>query len=106
MTLARSGLSFSGVFRKERLECRIAANRVPRRIHSKALQCHSRWATQQTVQYLDRASVISEDRVDLRNVLRHLRALERIFALRSQIGRSLRFCDGRILFAKLRKNFS
>ena len=91
------------LFLAEFLKSGIAAQRIPDGIHSKALQRHSAGATEQSVQQLDCASVVADDRVNLRNVLRHSRAVERIFALRSQIGRSLRFCDGSVLFAKPRQ---
>ena len=69
------------------------------------MQRHFARATQQSVQQLDCTSVVAEDRINLRDLLRDLRTFECIFAFRSQIYRSLRFCDGSILFAEPREQF-
>ena len=98
-------LSFSRVFCEERLECRIVPKRVPCRVHFKALQGHSGCATQQSVQQLDCASIVTEDRINLCNLLSDPGTFECIFAFRPQIYRSLRFCDGSILLTEPRQQF-
>ena len=103
MTLERSGLSFTRVFGEERLECRIVPKRIPRRINFQRLQRHFAGPTQQSIQQLDCASVVTEDRINLCDLLSDLRTFECIFAFRPQIHRSLRFCNGSVLFAKPRR---
>src|SRR2546430_17239487 len=98
-------LSLSSVLVDQTLKARIASQWIPNWIYFQSLCGDAAWSAQQSIEYLDRAIALTQNRVNLRYASHNFRTSKRVFGFGKQFGRALRLRERRVLLAEKCEHF-